>query len=693
MVVGYLGRTVDLAEIGRSLETSRQGVNAQALIDAGVRFGVHGSGVSIENGALGSLPRAAILHWNAHHFVVFDRLAHDRVHLLDPAFGRCRLSLEEFRRGFSGVAIVFEPSPDVDVRRPSRSKLARYWLPLARRPSLWAKTVAATAVLQLAAVVPALALWWLAHAAVPLTRSRLLAALWAGLIASMAVQAGTRYLRSKILLDFASKLEAQLTTEFVEHLLHLPSSFFHQHRPGDLAARFHSHAFVRQLLTGGLPTAIVDVGSVTLVLLGLFALNVKVAGVTSAVVVAELAFAIWGRRSSRRLQTGYGRAQTRLHELERELLSAIDTIKASRWEEQALYHWKEMLATALDAGVDRERAEQRMQAARGLRPAVPMVVMLAALPDTVAGRLAIGELIALSGLAMSVLAPIARLMAAIATVQPLRWHLDRIDDVLQRRRESASSGESEPHVDGRVTARRISFRYAAHSPVVVCDVSLDVRAGSMLAIVGLPGSGKSTLVKLLGGLLAPSTGHVVYDDRDLAHLDSTAFRRHVALLGHDPALFAGSVAANIGFADGSMPLDVIVRAARTAQVHDAIVALPMGYDSMPARSALPSIALQQQIALARALVSQPRLLFLDDAISEVPAQVERAIHGELARLGCTRVVVSRRVDTLALADRIVVVDRGRIIEEGTHAELVDLRGVYAGLVAGRFLHSDGDLWA
>jgi len=295
----------------------------------------------------------------------------------------------------------------------------------------------------------------------------------------------------------------------------------------------------------------------------------------------------------------------------------------------------------------------------------------------------LGAVLALAALAGAFLGPLGNLVATATQLQLLWSYLERIEDVLGAAPEQPlDEARQIPTLRGRITLDDVSFRYTTTAPSVVRNVSLEIEAGDFVAIVGRSGSGKSTLASLLLGLYTPTAGRIAYDGADLAGLDARALRQQVGIVNQRAYLFGGTLRNNIAMGDPQLPLDQLVAAARRAEIHDEISAMPMGYDTLLIDGgASLSGGQRQRVALARALARQPAILLLDEATSALDAVTERAVQTQLAQLPCTRVVIAHRLSTIREADLILVMDDGRVVEQGTHAELLASGGAYARLIS------------
>jgi ATP-binding cassette, subfamily B, bacterial len=305
------------------------------------------------------------------------------------------------------------------------------------------------------------------------------------------------------------------------------------------------------------------------------------------------------------------------------------------------------------------------------------------------GQSSLGVMLGLNALAAGFLVPLSTLVAATEQFELLGSYVSRLDDVFGHPPEQDEEKVvTPPRLTGKIRLENVSFRYGDLGPLVVKDVSVEIAAGQSVAIVGRSGCGKSTLASLLLALYRPTSGRILYDGRDLLGLDVREVRRQFGVVIQRPYVFGTTVRQNIALADPTLPLDDVVRAAKLAQIHDEIAAMPMAYETI-INGATLSGGQRQRISIARALIRQPAMILFDEATSALDSVTEAQLRGSVDSLGCTRVVIAHRMSTIVDADLILVMKDGAIVERGRHHELLALDGVYAELVRAQLERDEG----
>jgi ABC-type bacteriocin/lantibiotic exporter with double-glycine peptidase domain len=397
----------------------------------------------------------------------------------------------------------------------------------------------------------------------------------------------------------------------------------------------------------------------------------------------QVALVVFTRRRQRQLLAQGIDAQAKSQNYLVEILSSVETLKSLGVEQRAVERWSSLFANELNVALRRGTLDAAIEGARSAaRTGSSMALLGLGTLQVMAGRMSLGDMMAVTALGAGFLGPLVNLASSGAQLQLLGVYLERLNDVLETpgERDYPGTRPCEP-LTGAIDVDNVSFRYSPITPFVIRHVSASVSPGEFVAIVGRSGAGKSTLARLLVGLYVPTEGRVSYGGVDLRQLEVASLRRQIGVVTQQAHLFGGTIRSNIALADPSLPIEAVIEAAKAACIHDDILAMPMGYDtSLLDRGASLSGGQQQRIALARALVMQPKILVLDEATSQLDAATERAVQDRLATLACTRIVIAHRLSTIINADRILVMDAGRRVEEGTHEALLANQGAYARLV-------------
>ena len=695
MVLERCGRYVSLGQLRDQLGIGRDGATAKELVD-GAR--AHGLRAKVYKAGLDDLvhvPLPAVLHWGFNHFVVLERL-HLRgetvrgASLVDPARGRARVDRDELDDGFTGVVIALEPGAafrtDAEIgRRPRRGVWRSYWRALFFSPGTPGVLVQ---VLGVSLLVQLLGLALPALMAVAVDRvlpqglddAVPILALGVGVWAATLLVASV--LRMALLVHLQGRLDQRTLSGFFEHLLSLPYRFFEERTSGDLLMRLSANSQIREILTSPTLSLFLD-GGFVFVYLGVLLLNAPVFGLLAlSVGVAQTLVLVLSTRRVHDLMRRDLQARADQESFAVEALHGIATLKATGSEPAAFERWRDLFHRHLEVSLRRQQLSGALdgvlQTLRGLAPLALLVYGAHLVLD---GGVSLGVMLAYHALAVAFLAPLGSLVANAQQLQMVGAHLERIADVLDAEPEQTADPRPAPRLGGRVTLEAVSFRYSGNAPLVLHEVDLDIEPGAHVALVGRSGSGKSTLAKLILGLYPPSAGRVLYDGQPLAALDVRAARQQFGVVLQESYIFGGSIRRNIAFADPEMPLERVVEAARAAELADEIEAMPMGYETLLAEGGGSlSGGQRQRLSLARALATEPRLLVLDEATSQLDAVTERRIVDTLGRLAPTRVVVAHRLSTVRDADLIVVLDGGRVVERGRHDELMARGAAYAELV-------------
>ncbi|MCA8286989.1 type I secretion system permease/ATPase [Burkholderia vietnamiensis] len=491
--------------------------------------------------------------------------------------------------------------------------------------------------------------------------------------------------RNYVFAHTASRIDVELGAKLFRHLLTLPLAYFGARRVGDTVARVRELENIRSFLTGQALTAVIDLffSIIFIAVMCLYSVWLTLVAVVSLPVYAGISMLITPILR-KRLDEKFARTADNQSFLV-ETVSGVETVKSMAIEPQFTRRWDNQLAGYVAAGFRVTTlgniGQQLIQLVGKL---VSLVTLYLGARLVIEGRLSVGQLVAFNMMSQHVAAPVLRLAQLWQDFQQVGVSMSRLGDILNTRTELAQSRQTLPAVRGNISFQSIRFRYRSDGPAILDDVSLDIAAGEVIGIVGRSGSGKSTLTKLLQRLYLPEQGRVRIDGIDLALAEPAWLRRQIGVVLQENRLFNRSIRENIAVTDPAASLDIVIRAAQLAGAHDFISELPEGYDTMVGeQGANLSGGQRQRIAIARALVTNPRILIFDEATSALDFETEHIIQNNMKAMcaGRTVIIIAHRLSSVRHANHIIAMDKGRIVEKGTHETLLQKRGYYAHLVA------------
>lgn len=666
MVAAHHGLEIGMPEMRRRFPMSLKGLRLSQLIDIAGKLGLHGRALRLELEGLSRLDTPAILHWDLHHFVVLERVRRDSVVVLDPALGRRTLPMAEVSRHFTGVALELEPgqefTPDARREAVSLRKLTGpvrgFWRALALLLTL-------SLALQVFVLATPFYMQWVVDQVLVSADASLLTVLGIGFAMLVVIQVAVSVLRGWTVVYLSARFGLQWMANVFAHLLRLPLDYFEKRHLGDIVSRIGSVQRIQQTITTNFVEAVVDG------LMALATLAMMLAYSPSLVVVTLVAVVLYlGLRMAtfRRFRDG---SEQQLVEAARqqshffEAARGMQTIKVSGIEGQRRSSYLNLLRRTIDREVWLARVDLVFSQSNALIVGLERVAVIwIGASFALDGTFTVGMLIAYLAYKEQFTQRVAALIDRAMEFRMLRLHGERLADIVMTEPEPVEQATEPLAKPPLIQARSLSFRYADGEPWVIANCDLDIGHGESVAIAGPSGCGKSTLVKLLLGLLTPVAGEIRIDGVPLKHMGPANFRRSAGVVMQDDQLFAGSIGENISLFGDAWDQARIEEAARRAAVHDDIVAMPMGYQTLigDMGSSL-SGGQRQRVLLARALYKRPQFLFLDEATSALDVERERQVNASLRQLPLTRIVIAHRPETIAAAQRVITLQQGRVAQD------------------------------
>lgn len=667
MVAGFHGLDIDLASLRRRFAPSLRGASLKALIGMADRLALAPRAVKLPLDQLPNLHTPAILHWDMSHYVVLERVERGRALIHNPD-GRSRwYALGEVSNHFTGVALELRPADDFETAdRRERLRLSQLWRRITGLKRALAQTLALSAVLQAFVLASPYYMQLAIDQVLPALDRDLLTVLAMGFGLFTLINAGASLLRSFVLLNAGTSMGFGIAANVARRLFRLPVAWFEKRHVGDVLSRFQSISPIRQALTEGAVAALLD-GS-----LAVFTLAVMFFYSPMLALVSLVAFAVYGVvrffsfHAQREAQEGAivtaGKEQSTMIES----LRGIVTLRLFNREAQRHAQWQSRLADSMNASVGLARISLWQQSASTLIFGLEMIVSVwLAIRFVIDGGFSVGMVFAFMAYKTQFLTKASSLIDQGVAFKMLGLHLERLSDIALAPQDVSFSSLDTPQSDlkGRIELRDIRFRYSPTDPLVLDGINLVVEPGEHVAITGPSGGGKSTLVRILLGLLEPDEGEVLVDGISLARFGHKNFHEQIGAVLQDDSLFAGSIADNIALFDEAPDPGRIAEVATAAAIHDDIVRMPMQYETLVGdMGSSLSGGQKQRVLLARALYRRPRLLVMDEGTSHLDAALEQAVNAAVGRLGITRIIIAHRLETILSAARVYAAQGGKLNE-------------------------------
>jgi NHLM bacteriocin system ABC transporter peptidase/ATP-binding protein len=688
IVLAHYGRIVPLEELRVACGVSRDGAKASNVLKAARAYGMEAKGMRTELNALEKSPLPAIVFWNFNHFLVVEGAGRRGVWVNDPAQGPRRVSWEEFDRSFTGVVLELKPGSDFE-RGGTRPRLVKGLAARLSRVSP-AAPLALCVIAGLALAIPGLIVPAFLKIFVDQVLDQgdrnLVTPLVLGLVAAAIAQAGLTWLQQLTLIRLSTKLSLSMSTRFVQHMLRLPVGFFLQRFAGHLVARVALNDQVASLLSSQLATTILSLVSATVYAVAMLIIDPLLGGVAIALAAANLIALRAVSRRRRDVNVVLVSETAKLSAISFAGIQAIETIKASGSEDDFFARWSGQQAKVLNGRQDLGVATQMLSTVPALVTALSgaAIVSIGAL-RVLDGDLSLGSLLAIQSLAFAFIVPIQSLVTLGETLQEAEGNLASLDDVLRYPPDEGNghmpSRDGPGRLSGRLELEELTFGYSPLDPPLIDRLSLTIEPGHRVAIVGPTGSGKSTVARLVTGIYRAWSGRILLDGVPRENLPPDLVAESVSLVDQEIHLFSGTIRENISLWDPTIPEHAVVRAARDAAIHDDISRRTGAYERVVEEGGRDwSGGQRQRIEIARALATDPALVVLDEATSALDPVVERDIDESLRARGCSCLIIAHRLSTIRDCDEIIVLDGGRVVQRGTHDELMAEGGLYTELV-------------
>ncbi|MEH2237041.1 peptidase domain-containing ABC transporter [Nostoc sp.] len=684
MVSRYWGKNFSLNRLRDMANVDRNGSSLRGLSAAAESIGFSTRPVKASLDQLAKQKLPAIAHWEGNHYIVVYEITPKHVIVGDPAIGQRSLSHTEFKANWIGYTLLLQPTAMLKDTKETSTPFWQFFELLKPHSLVILEVFIASVFIQIFGLVTPLFTQLILDRVVVQRSELTLTAVGLGLLIFSLFRVAMTGLRQYLLDHTANKLDLALIVGFIRHTLRLPLSYFESRYVGDIISRVQENRKIQRFLSGEALSILLDLVTIFIYLGLMFWYSWKMALLVLVIIPPFFLLALIAtpflQKISREIFTAVAKESSYLIEA----LSGVRTVKSTAVEQTVRWHWEELLSKEVKTNFSGQIISNRLQIFSNTIEAVVTTILLwFGAYQVIHNQLTIGQLVAFNMLLGNIITPFQRLTVLWNQLQEVVIAVERINDVLDAEPEEDLQHQvrqSLPPIQGNIRFDNVTFRYHPESDINVLEnLSFEIHSGQMVALVGRSGSGKTTISKLVLGLYTPTDGKVLIDGHDITSLSLRSLREQVGVVDQDTFLFGGTIRESISLAHPGATLAEIIEAARLAGADQFIKNLPMGYESQIGEGGgMLSGGQRQRIAIAKALLGNPKLLILDEATSHLDAESERIIQTNLNTIlqGRTTLVIAHRLSTVRNADLILVLDRGVLIESGTHQELMAKRGHY-----------------
>ncbi len=684
MVSRYWGKRFSVNRLRDLSNVDRNGASLGGLTAAAESIGFNTRPVKASLNQLAKQKLPCIVHWEGKHYIVVYEITKKHVIVADPAIGQRTLSHGQFKQDWTGYALLLQPTAFLKDVSESTTAFWQFFELMKPHGLIMLEVFVASLFIQIFGLITPLFTQLILDRVVVQRSELTLTAVGLGLLIFSVFRVAMTGLRQYLLDHTAHRLDVALIVGFIRHTLRLPLSFFESRYVGDIISRVQENRKIEKFLSGEALSILLDLLTVFIYVALMFWYSWKMALLALVIVPPFALLALIGtpflQKISREIFNAYANESSYLIEA----LTGVRTVKSTAVEQTVRWHWEDLLHKEVKTSFSGQVISNRLQIFSNTIQALATTGLLwFGAHLVIHNQLTIGQLVAFNMLFGNIITPFQRLTVLWNQLQEVVIAVERINDVLDAEPEEDLQHQARqnlPTIQGHIRFENVTFRYHPESDTNVLEnLCFEIKPGQMVALVGRSGSGKTTISKLALGLYPPTDGKVLIDGHDITSISLNSLRKQVGVVDQDTFLFGGTIRENISLGNPGVTLEDVIEAGKLAGADEFIKKLPMGYETQIGEGGgLLSGGQRQRIAIARALLGNPKLLVLDEATSHLDTESERIIQRNFNTIlkGKTTLVIAHRLSTVRNADLILVLDRGVLIESGTHDELMAKRGHY-----------------
>ncbi|MBW4645363.1 MAG: ATP-binding cassette domain-containing protein [Goleter apudmare HA4340-LM2] len=684
MISRYWGKRLSVNRLRELANVNRSGASLRGLTTAAETIGFATRPVKASLDKLAQQPLPAIAHWEGKHYIVVYEIHKKRVIVGDPALGQRTLTTAEFLEGWTGYALLLQPTAQF---KETQVTVTPFWqfLELVKPHSrVLLEVFIASVLIQVFGLITPLFTQLLLDRVIVQGSTLTLNTVGLGLIIFGVFRVAINGLRQYLLDHTANRIGVALLVGFIRHTFRLPLAFFESRYVGDIISRVQENQKIQRFLTGEALSIILDLLTVFIYVGLMFWYSSAMALLSLAIVPPFVLLALIATPFLRRISREVFNALANENSYLIQSLTGIRSIRSMAIEQTVRWHWEELLNTLTKKTFSGQVISNQLQVfSSTIESLVTTGLLWFGAWLVIQNQLTIGQLVAFNMLLGNIIRPFQRLIVLWNQLQEVIISTERINDVLEAEPEEDLQFQPRQFLTmlrGQICFDHVTFRYHSESDINVLEnLSFEIQPEQTVAVVGRSGSGKTTLSKLILGLYPPTDGKVLIDSQDVTSISLRSLRSQIGVVDQDTFLFGGTIRENISIAHPEATLEEIIEAAQLAGADEFIRQLPMGYETQIGEGGgMLSGGQRQRLAIARALLGNPRLLVFDEATSHLDPESERIIQNNLKKIlqGRTSLIIAHRLSTVRNADLILVLDRGLLVESGSHDELIAKKGHY-----------------
>ncbi|MEN9567720.1 MAG: hypothetical protein RLZZ69_2916, partial [Cyanobacteriota bacterium] len=683
MISRYWGKSISINYLRELIGIGRSGASLKNLALASEKLGYHARPVRASLSRIVEQKNPWIAHWKGEHYLVVYRVKGDKVLIADPAAGKSEIARSEFLDAWTGFALLLEPTSALANAPTEKRTLGRFFALLLPYRSLSITIIIASILIQLIGLVSPLFTQIILDQVVVNRSQSTLNVLVIGILLFGALGAGLTSVRTYLLSYLANRLDLTMISGFINHALNLPLKFFESRRVGDIITRVQENQKIQQFLIGNVLLSWLDFFTGFIYLGLMLYYNWKLTALILLLIPPIVLLTLGATPLLRKVSRERFNATADQNSSLVEMMTGISTVKSVTAEKDLRWRWEELLTRQLNVQFKGQKLAINLGFLSNMINTIGGAALLwygATL--VIKGELSIGQYVAFNMMKGYIISPVLVLVGVWDELQEVFISVERLNDVFDAKTEEPiqSSKLTLPKLNGDLHLDNVTFRYEnGEDTNILQNITLNVKAGQTVAIVGRSGSGKSTLVKLIQGMYHPTNGNISIDGHNLQHISLQSLRSQMGVVPQSCYLFSGTILENITLYRPEFSLEQVIATSKVAEAHAFIQALPLGYNTkVGERGDNLSGGQRQRIAIARAFLGDPPILILDEATSSLDTESERRFQDNLARLSRNRTtfIIAHRLSTVRNADCIVVLDRGLIVEQGNHDQLFAQKGLY-----------------